>query len=66
MKENNRISWKDETYSHLSFPDWMRAESKIYEAFRCKLIKWHIFCLAKGKIQRVKNGSWMFKKEQND
>jgi len=61
MKISKRIKWMDETYFSISvFPDWLRATYKISDAFDFKLINWNIFNLAKDKIQRVKNGSWMF------
>ena len=55
------INWKDETYPPPDyFPDWLRATYKISDAFDNKLINWNVFNLAKEKIQRAKNGSWMF------
>ena len=60
MKERaEKINWKQ--YTSLSFfPEYLRAEYIIYDAFKQKIINWNVYNLACKKIARVKNGSWMF------
>jgi len=44
-----------------SLPEWLRVEFLINDAFYdYKIINWKILDLACQKIERVKNGSWMF------
>jgi hypothetical protein len=62
--KREKIRWKNIT-PKTWMPDTLRANYKLYAAYKSGIINWNIFNIGLEKIERVKRGSWMFEKPKN-
>ena len=55
------MRWEDESSLNGQVPDSLIARYKVREAFDEGFLSWYSFTRALAAIDRVNNGSWMFK-----